>query len=165
MNKLEKIEQSCIDFSEDLKTGSILWQKEEHDYFAYVFKITTNIGIVKLFWQGNKFFYTFCDKSIYLKSETAKEAAFEALELVKEEAQKLVNALSEPPKSPWTKIDPIYLPPTEVFAINEAGEGLAGVITRPNRENALYCESENDSILNPTHYLTYEQILKIIPKP
>lgn len=101
---------------------------------------------------------------VYLDATTAKEAAHEALQLVKQEAQKLVNALSEQ-NDFWTKIDTENLPKIEVFAINENGEALGGLITKSFNPFCLYCESENDKIKSPTHFCTYEQILKFLPKP
>lgn len=213
MDKLEKMKNSCAEFAQDLKTGNVVW-----NYFGLkTFRTKVNIfGYLNIFFDeiGLQFILEgYHPNLMSLQSETAKEAAFEALELVKNEAQKLLDALSEPkeemPKtkalyskaekefwetmkqhkahmavrekeledflqklqkeyesnqSHWVKIDPTYLPSKEVFAVNEEGEGISGQIVKHNK-GFLMCVSELDSISNPTHYLEYETILKLIPKP
>lgn len=108
MNDLQKMKKSCEDFAKDLKTGNVEWENKPHDYFAFAFKVKTNLGEISLFYD-NRFFYTFNDKSFYLKSTTAKEAAHEAIQLVKAEAQKLVDALSEPIQTDLEKYSPEFL--------------------------------------------------------
>lgn len=196
MDKLEKMKNSCAEFAQDLKTGNVVW-----NYFGLkTFRTKVNIfGYLNIFFDeiGLQFILEgYHPNLMSLQSETAKEAAFEALELVKKEAQKLVDALSEPKeidfetasendlskhivnammqnvkkeisalsKSPWKQIDPNNLPHKEVFSVNEKGEGIAGQIVKHNK-GFLMCVSELDSTRNPTHYLEYETILKLIPKP
>lgn len=67
-------------------------------------------------------------------------------------------------ETPWIKIDKNNLPKKEVFAVNDKCEGISGQIVKHNK-GFLMCVSELDSIANPTHYLEYETILKLIPKP
>ena len=170
MSKLKEMQDSCAVFAADLKTGNIKWEKSDSFYtsWQYSYHHKTNVGLIRL-WLNNDmqenhgFWYRLNDNNnIKLKSTTAKEAAAEALQLVKQEAQKLVDALSE---SPWTKIDPLNLPKhEEVFAIDENMETLAGILTVSNG-GQLWIESDLAEMPNPTHYVTYDQILKLLPKP
>ena len=153
MNKLEEIIKSCEDFKSEVKNGETLWQEESHDYFSFVFKIDTNLGRIKLF-LDSKFFYTFCDKSIHLKSTTAKEAAHEALQLVKKEAQKLVDALE--PKEPfWIPIDYNNLPRMKVIVKTGYGdyiEGIIGTDSGNGLDYILCCNTKKRYYTTFTHY-------------
>jgi len=184
MNDLQKMQESCKEFANDLKTGNVTWENKPHDYFAFAFKVKTNLGEISLFYD-NRFFYTFADKSIYLKSTTAKEAANEALQLVKNEAQKLVDALSEPKqgntvekfikkakaqmeakidKEPfWIPIDKDNLPKGDVLAVTRVGYTITGEMSYDKSINVLRCTCVKDKweLSNVTHY---HDILKY-PKP
>ena len=123
MNNLKKMKQSCIDFQNDLKTGNLEWRIEDNSKWEYHFKIETPFGDLKLMLcqreKTHDFECRFVDVDVQLKSTTAHEAAHEALQLVKAEAQKLVDMLSQEPKKEqpfWTPIDPDNLPRHEVFA-------------------------------------------------
>ncbi len=221
MNNLDKMKESCIEFAADLKTGNVEWNK--NTCFEFMFNVEIgehSIGfILESSANGLDGEFVLCTSydNIPLQSETAKEAAIEALQLVKNEAQKLVDALSEPkdetPKldafreyiqrlsdltkfapintkhndtlvqgykyalkiaeeaykefenkeCPWIKIDHNNLPKMEVFATN-GNHSIGGFLGKTIKGN-VFCDSNFDRMFNPTHYLEYETILKLIPKP
>lgn len=241
MSKLKEMKDSCAVFAADLKTGSVEWEIDEYGYFSTeILKQYISVWLEpSQNGENAEFWYVSQLGESHLQAETAKEAAHEALQLVKAEAQKLVdalsveiqetesrqaekekdswtfarktlgdvkdslvasirkpehlsdsvktnhirdikiaiiavdkmglelkkyNALSEPKETPLVKIDPENIPKDEVFAINQHYECLGGQIVK-NSKGVLSCVSEYDSISNPTHYCTYEQILKLLPKP
>jgi len=99
MTELEKMQESCEVFSHDLKTGNLEWQQMSGlNHFEYDFWLKCPLGFTRL-WLNEElslFFSRFAkEHPIELTSTTAKEAAHEALQLVKNEAQKLVEALSD----------------------------------------------------------------------
>jgi len=98
MNDLQKMQASCKEFESDLKTGNVEWKvfewKTIMGFTATMQGISFDIWIETI---RQKFVFSKNNGyPIELTSTTAKEAAHEALQLVKNEAQKLVEALSEP---------------------------------------------------------------------
>ncbi len=109
MNKLKEMKNSCAEFAQDLKTGNVEWEIDENSNTTFSAKVmgkSIKIWINYPYFGDNALFNCESDfwhgVAILVGSDTAKEAAFEALELVKQEAQKLVDALSEkePQKEP-----------------------------------------------------------------
>lgn len=96
---LQEMQKSCEEFAKDLKTGGITWKLEKQKvvlfkFSCYVQFVKITLSLVDCF-DKNVFFGTTIEgDSIRLKSTTAREAAQEALQLVKNEAEKLVQALS-----------------------------------------------------------------------
>lgn len=99
MNKLEEMKNSCKVFAADLKTGNVEWTKHSKGNECFNC-IVSDINLqIWLDCAIECFALMKPDKSIIrLQSTTAKEAAQEALQLVRAEAQKLVDALSVEPK-------------------------------------------------------------------
>jgi len=99
MNNLQKMQESCEEF--DCKTGNVTWFQTYYKDVPSNYNAIEN-GLKFSFWldHKSKCFVFRCEAFMIamqkIKATTAKEAAIEALELVKSEAQKLVDALSEP---------------------------------------------------------------------
>ena len=99
MNKIEEMKNSCAVFAADLKTGGVVWSNPYPETSMQFNYIVDFIGVI--IWL-NEDDIAFCVEvpknrtwvTRKLKSTTAKEAAHEALQLVKQEAQKLVDALT-----------------------------------------------------------------------
>jgi len=104
MNDLQKMHGSCKEFSKDLKTGNVTW--EAHGTKTFRTKIDV-FGFLTIFFDEvglNFILEGYHPNLMLLNATTAKQAAHEALQLVKNEAQKLVDALSEPKEEmPKTK--------------------------------------------------------------
>jgi len=96
MNDLQKMKASCYEFAKDLKTGNLKWYLSDCEHWAFGIEINENHLLIMLDDEEGGFFSLDChllSDLVILKSTTAREAALEALQLVKNEAQKLVDAL------------------------------------------------------------------------
>jgi hypothetical protein len=158
MNDLQKMKESCKEFAKDLKTGNLEWQPISGlNHFEYDFWLKCPLGFTRL-WLNEElslFFSRFAkEHPIELKSTTAKEAAAEALELVKQEAQKLVDALSEPKEPFWIPIDKDNLPKGDVLAVTRLGYTITGEMSYDKSINVLRCTCVKDKweLSNVTHY-------------
>lgn len=103
MTQLEKMIESCEEFAKSLKIGNIQFNKNEYSHFDHAFCAKLNNKEIEVFLcrdsnDNHRFYYTFADclKWVELTATTAQEAAAEALELCRKQAQKLVELLGEP---------------------------------------------------------------------
>lgn len=139
MNKLEEMKNSCKVFAADLKTGDIEWSKDVHHENGFITKWNDNkirfyiiheIGTEgqPCYFKLESFFY----RGYVLQSTTAKEAAHEALQLVKKEAQKLVDSLDVEHK---------------VFTIAELQEKVTKY-----KNNTLFIHNKNNEIKSSRAY-------------
>jgi len=152
-NILQKIIESCEEFEKKPVTGNYKWNVGRcTDYST-----RTNIGLVK-FWllDSGYFYFRISDaNNVKLTATTAREAAHEALQLVKNEAQKLVDALSEPK-------EPLFIPVNEndlyffrCMAFNDT-DCMEGFLEQ--RKDGIWCKNGDDSIANITHYIPSKQL-------
>lgn len=96
MTQLEKMYKSCEEFARNPKVGNIEfnhYQTEDEDIFC---KRINGFDIMVTCGVNGFFAYINSQPSVKLQATTAQEAADEALELCRKEAQKLVDLLSEP---------------------------------------------------------------------
>ena len=101
MNDLKKMKQSCSEFAKDLKTGGVMWENPFPEIGLQFNYFTEFIGC-KIWLNDVK--PSFCIEIPKngtwivrtLQATTAKEAAAEAIDLVRKEAQKLVDSLTQP---------------------------------------------------------------------
>jgi len=120
---LQEMKKSCEEFAKDLKTGNIEWEIDtdfEHGFRTKISNIHTFVFLVfdrGSNYQKPKHYFELVSvffSGLTLQSTTAKEAAHEALQLVKTEAEKLLNALSEPKEPFWIPIDGNNMPNRKV---------------------------------------------------
>lgn len=99
MTQLEKMIESCEEFAKNPKVGNIEFIPQNWNRF-FTSKIQLPmVGFLQIYHDNyqNKFCYNTIEVTFKpLKSTAAAEAAAEALELCRKEAQKLVDLLSEP---------------------------------------------------------------------
>lgn len=133
MNKLEEMKNSCKVFAADLKTGNVEWTKHSKGNECFNC-IVSDINLqIWLDCAIECFALMKPDKSIIrLQSTTAKEAAQEALQLVRAEAQKLVDALEVEQK---------------VFTIAELQEKVTKY-----KNNTLFIHNKNNEIKSSRAY-------------
>ena len=170
MNKLEEMKNSCKVFAADLKTGDIEWSKDVHHENGFITKWNDNkirfyiiheIGTEgqPCYFKLESFFY----RGYVLQSTTAKEAAHEALNLVRLEAQKLVDALE--PKEPfWIPIDYNNLPRMKVIVKTGYGDYIEGIIETDSGNGLDYILCSNTKERYYTTFTHYHDISKY-PKP
>ena len=181
MNKLEEMKNSCKVFAADLKTGDIEWSKDVHHENGFITKWNDNkirfyiiheIGTEgqPCYFKLESFFY----RGYVLQSTTAKESAHEALQLVRAEAQKLVDAL-EPkedfkfdgfdeyctPKEPfWIPIDYNNLPRMKVIVKTGYGDYIEGIIGTDSGNGLDYILCYNTKERYYTTFTHYHDISK-----
>lgn len=168
MNDLQKMQESCLEFAKDLKTGNVVWEIDTDFKHGFRTKISNiNVFVFLVFdWDSNyqktKHYFELVSvffSGLTLKSTTAREAAFEALEIVKNEAQKLVDALSEPKEAFWIPICSNDVSKKNVLCTSDFKNFIVGDLKMMG--NTLVCSNGKDSITYPNHYHDISQY----PKP
>ena len=103
LKKIKKHEDSFYEFLKNTKIGNIEFENDDDVYLVTKEIIPLVLDIRITF--DSKGFYCFLgeSKDIQLTATTAQEAAAEAIELCRKEAQKLVDLLSEPKDEIYTE--------------------------------------------------------------